>query len=130
MNTQIFKDLNYESIVEYPSMNVYDLLANIGGTFGLFIGACVLTLVEFVQLIFALIGCKPARRRRRSSTPMLLRPDSATNNVIVDLRRRQEVRTVAQNMDNSLFQRTGGGVGGTLHHRNNVLPPVMPIRVE
>jgi hypothetical protein len=37
-----------------------DLLSSVGGTFGLFIGVCALTLVEFIQLLFALVGCRPA----------------------------------------------------------------------
>jgi hypothetical protein len=105
-------------------MNVYDLLANIGGTFGLFIGACALTLVEFIQLIFALVGCEPANRRRKSITPSLSRQNSA----IVDIRRREEA--LQRNDNVALFhQRTATTT--IPYHRNNVLPPVLvPARVE
>jgi hypothetical protein len=64
-----FQDLNYELIAEQPSMDMYDLLSNIGGTFGLFIGASFLTALEFVQLFARLITTSKAKRRRSAIHP-------------------------------------------------------------
>ncbi len=50
-------------ITESAAMTFMDLLSAIGGIFGLFIGACCLTLIEFLQLIFALIGWEKAMNR-------------------------------------------------------------------
>ncbi|VDN37569.1 unnamed protein product [Gongylonema pulchrum] len=45
-----YEELNYESVVESPSQDVWDLLSNIGGTLGLYIGMSFLTLGEFAEL--------------------------------------------------------------------------------
>jgi hypothetical protein len=47
-------------ITEIPAMDFFDMLSSVGGTFGLFIGVCALTIIEFAQLICALAGCKLA----------------------------------------------------------------------
>ncbi|VDN37102.1 unnamed protein product [Gongylonema pulchrum] len=46
----VSRELNYESVVESPSQDVWDLLSNIGGTLGLYIGMSFLTLGEFAEL--------------------------------------------------------------------------------
>ena len=50
-------------------MDMYDLLSNIGGTFGLFIGASFLTALEFVQLFARLITASKAKRRQSAIYP-------------------------------------------------------------
>lgn len=47
-----FEDLIITEIVESPSVQFVDLISNIGGLVGLFIGFSVLTLVEFIELAF------------------------------------------------------------------------------
>ncbi|XP_060598498.1 amiloride-sensitive sodium channel subunit alpha-like [Ruditapes philippinarum] len=46
-----YEDLNYETITEEPMYESVRFLSDIGGAMGLFLGASVLSFVEFVQLI-------------------------------------------------------------------------------
>lgn len=48
-----FDDMALTKIVESPSVEFVDLISNIGGIVGLFIGFSVLTLVELIELAFA-----------------------------------------------------------------------------
>ncbi|KAL4240209.1 hypothetical protein ACF0H5_001003 [Mactra antiquata] len=50
-----FEDLNYEQITEDPLYQGVRFLSDIGGAMGLFLGASVLSLVEFAQLVLEII---------------------------------------------------------------------------
>lgn len=45
-------DLSTLEITQIPKMTTYDLISNVGGTLGLFVGISFLSFVEFFQLIF------------------------------------------------------------------------------
>lgn len=47
---------SYMKISENPSILIYDLLPNIGGTMGLFVGISVLSFVEFVEIAIELLA--------------------------------------------------------------------------
>ena len=49
-----FNDLKYQSIVESPEVNTLTLLANIGGTLGLFLGFSVLSIFEILEMLVTL----------------------------------------------------------------------------
>uniref|UniRef100_A0A915PR56 Uncharacterized protein n=1 Tax=Setaria digitata TaxID=48799 RepID=A0A915PR56_9BILA len=51
-----YEQLNYESVVESPSQDVWDLLSSIGGTLGLYVGMSFLTLGEFAELFFRCVA--------------------------------------------------------------------------
>ncbi|XP_069098634.1 amiloride-sensitive sodium channel subunit gamma-2-like [Pleurodeles waltl] len=71
-----FKQLNYELIEQEPSMTEIDLISNMGGLVGLWVGFSVCTLVEFFELLvdvllFFLRRCLrmvPSTVSRRPST--------------------------------------------------------------
>ncbi|XP_070542970.1 amiloride-sensitive sodium channel subunit gamma-like [Ptychodera flava] len=46
-----FSDLNFESITENPTFDAVDLLSNLGGLMGLYIGASVISLFEFLEFV-------------------------------------------------------------------------------
>lgn len=48
---QHFQELNYEAIKEAPATDVWDLLSDIGGTLGLYVGVSFLTFGEVVELL-------------------------------------------------------------------------------
>lgn len=50
-----FDDMMYTYISQSPAMTTEELIAFIGGNFGLFIGTSLLTMMEFVELVFLLI---------------------------------------------------------------------------
>jgi hypothetical protein len=47
-----YEDLSYKSYVESEKMNLADLISQIGGTFGLFLGLSFLSFIEIIDLIF------------------------------------------------------------------------------
>ena len=47
-----YKDLNYLLISQEIKMEITDLVANIGGLFGLFLGASFLSFIEIFLLLF------------------------------------------------------------------------------
>lgn len=47
---------SYMKISENPSILIYDLLPNIGGTMGLFVGISVLSFVEFFEIAIELLA--------------------------------------------------------------------------
>jgi hypothetical protein len=49
-----YDNLYYTSVDEVPAMNLNDLLGNLGGQLGLFIGISFLSLVELIELIVTL----------------------------------------------------------------------------
>ncbi|KAJ8018917.1 Acid-sensing ion channel 2 [Holothuria leucospilota] len=49
-----FEELNYELIEQVPAHTVAEVLSNLGGTLGLYIGFSVLTIFEFVILCYRL----------------------------------------------------------------------------
>ncbi len=56
INLNVFYDrLSYTEITEKPSFPFVDLVSNVGGTFGLFIGISLLSLLEIVELIYEML---------------------------------------------------------------------------
>jgi hypothetical protein len=51
-----FKELKYTDISDSPTMFLGDLIANIGGTMGLFVGVSVLSFVEIIELVIHLLS--------------------------------------------------------------------------
>lgn len=55
------------NITETPAITIYDLLPNIGGTMGLFVGISALSFVEIVEIvieILTLLGKKLKNRKK------------------------------------------------------------------
>ena len=50
-----FEDFYYTSITEQPKISGESLVGNIGGLLGLFLGASLLTSVEFLDIAFSLL---------------------------------------------------------------------------
>eukprot|EP00795_Rhopilema_esculentum_P005955 gene5955-11308_t len=48
-----FKSLSYQKVMEVPAMNFFSLVAGIGGSLGLFIGASFFSIFEFLTFIVA-----------------------------------------------------------------------------
>ena len=47
---------DYEMITENPSILLTDLIANVGGTLGLFLGVSVLSIFEIFECLFEVIN--------------------------------------------------------------------------
>jgi hypothetical protein len=47
-----YADMSVTTVAEQPYWNTFSVLANIGGNFGLFIGASLLSCFELVELLF------------------------------------------------------------------------------
>ncbi|CAI4232087.1 unnamed protein product [Auanema sp. JU1783] len=63
---QIFyEELNYETLQETPSYTLTSLMADVGGVTGLWLGASVVSILEFVPLIY--FCCRAKRRERKNS---------------------------------------------------------------
>ncbi|XP_067036372.1 acid-sensing ion channel 2-like [Acropora muricata] len=52
-----FQDLNYDEIVQVPKFEIFSLIANLGGNFGLFLGISLLSILEILDFIFKRIWC-------------------------------------------------------------------------
>jgi hypothetical protein len=53
----VFYDrLSFNEITEKPSFTFVDLISNVGGTFGLFIGISLLSFLEIVEIIYELLS--------------------------------------------------------------------------
>ncbi|KAL9982339.1 hypothetical protein ACROYT_G004369 [Oculina patagonica] len=52
-----FEDLSYDIIEQTPLYEIWALIGNLGGTFGLFLGMSLLTLLEFLDFTFRRISC-------------------------------------------------------------------------
>ncbi|XP_071964501.1 epithelial sodium channel subunit gamma-like [Antedon mediterranea] len=63
-----FMEFNYQYIKQSPATSVMDLLSNIGGQLGLWIGVSVVTLMEMMQLIGAVIGAMIGKSHRPQRT--------------------------------------------------------------
>lgn len=50
-----YKDLKYTFISQQPKVELFDLISNIGGILGLFLGVSFLTCVEFFEILFEII---------------------------------------------------------------------------
>lgn len=62
----VFHHIVTEEISERPAMEFVDLLSNIGGTMGLFIGPSLLTLTEVFELVFIYTAiCWNRRKQQR-----------------------------------------------------------------
>ncbi|XP_070537889.1 uncharacterized protein [Ptychodera flava] len=59
-----FETLNHELTSELPAYTWEDLLSDVGGTLGLYVGFSVITVCEFVRLIFNLCGKVSFKRIR------------------------------------------------------------------
>lgn len=70
-----YKDLSTLEITQIPKMTTYDLISNVGGTLGLFVGISFLSFVEFFQLIFEifLIMCSFKLRAWKLGTEVFLK---------------------------------------------------------
>jgi hypothetical protein len=56
INLNVFYDrLSFAEITEKPSFHFVDLISNVGGTFGLFIGISLLSFLEVVELIYEML---------------------------------------------------------------------------
>eukprot|EP00105_Crassostrea_gigas_P041363 XP_019925511.1 PREDICTED: degenerin mec-10-like [Crassostrea gigas] len=65
-----YEDLNFEKISEEPLYDGYQLISDVGGALGLFMGASILSFVEVLQFIIELINFlrhKIAARRSRKT---------------------------------------------------------------
>lgn len=47
----LYADIGYTKISEQPSLTVIDLISNIGGTLGLFIGISMLSVFEITEIL-------------------------------------------------------------------------------
>ncbi|XP_078356458.1 acid-sensing ion channel 1A-like [Oculina patagonica] len=52
-----FEDLSYDIIEQTPLYEIWALIGNLGGTFGLFLGMSLLTLLEFLDFTFRRMSC-------------------------------------------------------------------------
>ena len=71
INLNVFYDrLSFTEITEKPSFPFVDLVSNVGGTFGLFLGISLLSFLEIVEIIYVmlLIFFKKSRNDKISST--------------------------------------------------------------
>ncbi|XP_021340130.1 acid-sensing ion channel 1-like [Mizuhopecten yessoensis] len=62
-----FEDVNYEVITESAKYDEFQLLSNIGGTLGLFVGASVLSFVEIIQMLLEVVAyiCKSRSKKNK-----------------------------------------------------------------
>ncbi|XP_061175625.1 degenerin deg-1-like [Saccostrea echinata] len=68
-----YEDLNYEEIREEPMYDGFQLISDVGGALGLFMGASILSFVEIFQFFIELLNLlrsKVFRRPARSLTPV------------------------------------------------------------
>ncbi|XP_077994004.1 acid-sensing ion channel 1C-like [Glandiceps talaboti] len=52
MITLFYEELNFETITQLPETTIVDLLGQLGGNMGLFLGASILTLLQIFEYIF------------------------------------------------------------------------------
>lgn len=50
-----YDEIKYTVMEESPAMEIIDLIANVGGTLGLFLGVSFLSFAEIAELIFEII---------------------------------------------------------------------------
>ncbi|XP_070542004.1 amiloride-sensitive sodium channel subunit beta-like isoform X2 [Ptychodera flava] len=65
-----FRDLHYSETIQSPSYTSLDLLSDIGGNLGLWIGLSVLTLLEFIEFTYDMIYLLLLRCITRKRSPM------------------------------------------------------------
>ncbi|RMX47500.1 hypothetical protein pdam_00002209 [Pocillopora damicornis] len=53
-----FESLTYSDVKQVPSYDLYNLLGDVGGQIGLFLGASLLTLVEYLDLLAMVLFTK------------------------------------------------------------------------
>jgi hypothetical protein len=51
-----YPSVEYTEIVEIPKTNFLDLIANLGGVLGIFLGFSIFSLVEFAELIIRVLS--------------------------------------------------------------------------
>ncbi|CAI5456239.1 unnamed protein product [Caenorhabditis angaria] len=61
-----YEQMNYEILREYESYSIFNLISDMGGQAGLFLGASIMSCVEFIFFILRIIGaiCKPNRKQK------------------------------------------------------------------
>lgn len=59
-----FDVLNYMEITQYPKMDVSELLSNVGGTLGLFLGISLLTFIEIFEFSIEIINMIKGKRKQ------------------------------------------------------------------
>lgn len=72
-----FRSLKHTLIKQYPKLLIFDLISNIGGTLGLFIGVSFVSLFEITEIVAAITSIlirKPNRKQEQKS-----RDESNTN---------------------------------------------------
>ena len=62
-----YKDIEYTIIGEQASITLIDLIANIGGTLGLFIGISLLSFVEIAEILIKLANIMLKERMKQKS---------------------------------------------------------------
>jgi len=72
--TIYYSDFSYKSIIEIPKMDFIDLIANIGGNLGLFIGVSFLSFAEIIELILEIfiILCRKKKQLNRKKFNQLI----------------------------------------------------------
>lgn len=50
-----FDDLKYMHISEQPKVALWDLISNVGGLFGLFLGLSFLSFIDFIQVLLEIL---------------------------------------------------------------------------
>jgi hypothetical protein len=72
--TVYYSDFSYKSIIEIPKMDFIDLIANIGGNLGLFIGVSFLSFAEIIELILEIfiILCRKKKQLNRKKFNQLI----------------------------------------------------------
>ncbi|XP_033759430.1 acid-sensing ion channel 4-A-like [Pecten maximus] len=66
-----FEDVNYEVITESAKYDEFQVLASVGGTLGLFVGASVLSFVEIIQVILEVFIYLCKRRVRKNEVQQI-----------------------------------------------------------
>lgn len=51
-----YEDIEYTMISEQPTLTIIDVIANVGGTLGLFIGISLLSVFELAEILIKILG--------------------------------------------------------------------------
>ena len=66
-----YKDLKYTSIKEEPYMVLADLISNIGGLLGVFIGYSIISFMEIIELIIVLLTPTKKNKKEEKGLPLV-----------------------------------------------------------
>ena len=81
-----YRDFNYQTIIQYESIDIAGIFANVGGIVGLFFGFSFLTCFEYVQLGFDLIGIAIVKIMESGKTGKNTIPDDKEKGEINSIR--------------------------------------------